>query len=117
MTTVEGQETATTSEPAAAGHRTPPSLTTLPLTSPTDGSATLHGDRLVAEVQNVLGGTPIHCRSPRRRSPLGEGRTPLVPLTDGISAKLDFLMPTLSFKDRGAVLFVTWHCPWSRAGC
>ncbi|MDJ0384217.1 pyridoxal-phosphate dependent enzyme [Streptomyces sp. G-G2] len=35
---------------------------------------------------------------------LGEGCTPLVPLTDRISAKLDFLMPTLSFKDRGAVM-------------
>ncbi|MCN9243034.1 pyridoxal-phosphate dependent enzyme [Streptomyces sp. RY43-2] len=35
---------------------------------------------------------------------LGEGRTPLVELTDGVQAKLDFLMPTLSFKDRGAVL-------------
>ncbi|MFF2845344.1 threonine synthase [Streptomyces sp. NPDC058001] len=35
---------------------------------------------------------------------LGEGRTPLVTLTDRISAKLDYLMPTLSFKDRGAVL-------------
>ncbi|NEA45799.1 pyridoxal-phosphate dependent enzyme [Streptomyces sp. SID10815] len=35
---------------------------------------------------------------------LGEGRTPLAPLTDEISAKLDYLMPTLSFKDRGAVL-------------
>lgn len=35
---------------------------------------------------------------------LGEGRTPLVSLKDGVSAKLDFLMPTLSFKDRGAVL-------------
>ncbi|MEV8623096.1 threonine synthase [Streptomyces sp. NPDC051079] len=50
---------------------------------------------------------------------LGEGRTPLVPLTGGegavgtgdgtagggtVSAKLDFLMPTLSFKDRGAVM-------------
>ncbi|MDF3298093.1 pyridoxal-phosphate dependent enzyme [Streptomyces tropicalis] len=35
---------------------------------------------------------------------LGEGRTPLVPLTEGVSAKLDYLMPTLSFKDRGAVL-------------
>ncbi|MFJ5221813.1 threonine synthase [Streptomyces sp. NPDC088400] len=35
---------------------------------------------------------------------LGEGRTPLVPLTPSVSAKLDFLMPTLSFKDRGAVL-------------
>ncbi|TLS45024.1 pyridoxal-phosphate dependent enzyme [Streptomyces montanus] len=35
---------------------------------------------------------------------LGEGRTPLIPLNDGVSAKLDFLMPTLSFKDRGAVM-------------
>ncbi|MFJ5719229.1 threonine synthase [Streptomyces sp. NPDC093149] len=37
---------------------------------------------------------------------LGEGRTPLVPLTGTVSAKLDFLMPTLSFKDRGAVMLV-----------
>ncbi|MFI1222495.1 MULTISPECIES: threonine synthase [unclassified Streptomyces] len=37
---------------------------------------------------------------------LGEGRTPLVPLTDTVSAKLDYLMPTLSFKDRGAVMLV-----------
>ncbi|MFI7384351.1 pyridoxal-phosphate dependent enzyme [Streptomyces sp. NPDC049813] len=35
---------------------------------------------------------------------LGEGRTPVVALTDNVSAKLDFLMPTLSFKDRGAVM-------------
>ncbi|WP_262387280.1 pyridoxal-phosphate dependent enzyme [Streptomyces sp. TRM49041] len=35
---------------------------------------------------------------------LGEGRTPLVGLTGEVSAKLDYLMPTLSFKDRGAVL-------------
>lgn len=38
------------------------------------------------------------------RATLGEGRTPLVPLTETVSAKLDFLMPTLSFKDRGAVM-------------
>ncbi|OEJ94579.1 threonine synthase [Streptomyces thermolilacinus SPC6] len=37
---------------------------------------------------------------------LGEGRTPLVRLTESVSAKLDYLMPTLSFKDRGAVLLV-----------
>ncbi|NBE53900.1 threonine synthase [Streptomyces boluensis] len=37
---------------------------------------------------------------------LGEGRTPLVELTGTVTAKLDFLMPTLSFKDRGAVLLV-----------
>ncbi|MGV9252214.1 threonine synthase [Streptomyces sp. NPDC003697] len=35
---------------------------------------------------------------------LGEGRTPLVGLTEKVSGKLDYLMPTLSFKDRGAVL-------------
>ncbi|MBM7171637.1 pyridoxal-phosphate dependent enzyme [Streptomyces sp. G44] len=35
---------------------------------------------------------------------LGEGRTPLVELTGTVGAKLDFLMPTLSFKDRGAVV-------------
>lgn len=35
---------------------------------------------------------------------LGEGRTPLVELTPTVSAKLDFLTPTLSFKDRGAVM-------------
>ncbi|MGW7464134.1 threonine synthase [Streptomyces xantholiticus] len=35
---------------------------------------------------------------------LGEGRTPLVELTRTVSAKLDFLTPTLSFKDRGAVM-------------
>ncbi|MEU1019478.1 pyridoxal-phosphate dependent enzyme [Streptomyces sp. NPDC005898] len=35
---------------------------------------------------------------------LGEGRTPLVELTGGVRAKVDFLMPTLSFKDRGAVV-------------
>jgi threonine synthase len=41
---------------------------------------------------------------PRPDCTLGEGRTPLVPLTGTVSAKLDFLMPTLSFKDRGAVM-------------
>nr|WP_254712112.1 pyridoxal-phosphate dependent enzyme [Streptomyces sp. TRM64462] len=41
---------------------------------------------------------------PAPHASLGEGRTPLVALTDGVSAKLDYLMPTLSFKDRGAVL-------------
>ncbi|MEV5977926.1 threonine synthase [Streptomyces sp. NPDC052114] len=35
---------------------------------------------------------------------LGEGRTPVVALAGGVFAKLDFLMPTLSFKDRGAVV-------------
>ncbi|MFG2980488.1 pyridoxal-phosphate dependent enzyme [Streptomyces sp. NPDC048258] len=35
---------------------------------------------------------------------LAEGHTPMVPLAERVHAKLDFLMPTLSFKDRGAVM-------------
>src|SRR5207244_12565191 len=44
-----------------------------------------------------------------RRITLGEGGTPLVPLDTNrphLLAKLDFLMPTLSFKDRGAAVLV-----------
>src|SRR6202011_1661075 len=43
------------------------------------------------------------------RLTLGEGGTPLVavdPSRPRVVAKLDFLMPTLSFKDRGAALLV-----------
>lgn len=47
---------------------------------------------------------------------LGEGRTPLVPLTKSVSAKLDFLMPTLSFKDRGAVMLAAHALRLARAG-
>ena len=37
---------------------------------------------------------------------MGEGATPLVAIDDGLRLKLDFLMPTLSFKDRGSVVLV-----------
>lgn len=37
---------------------------------------------------------------------LGEGMTPLVALGPGVQVKLDFLMPTLSFKDRGSAVLV-----------
>ncbi|MEU5983787.1 threonine synthase [Streptomyces sp. NPDC047434] len=69
---------------------------------------------------------------------LGEGRTPLVPLTapgtaalasaetaagagagagaGAVMAKLDFLMPTLSFKDRGAVMLVELARRLTRGG-
>jgi len=40
------------------------------------------------------------------RVTMGEGMTPVVPLADGVWAKVDFLNPTLSFKDRGAALLV-----------
>lgn len=40
---------------------------------------------------------------------MGEGMSPLVPApgAPGVTLKVDFLMPTLSFKDRGAVVLAT----------
>ncbi|WP_213450573.1 threonine synthase [Rhizomonospora bruguierae] len=40
---------------------------------------------------------------------LGEGMTPLLPVPDlpGVTLKVDYLMPTLSFKDRGAAVLAT----------
>lgn len=40
---------------------------------------------------------------------LGEGMTPVVPLEEGLLAKMDYFMPTLSFKDRGAAVLIA-HC-------
>lgn len=37
---------------------------------------------------------------------LGEGMTPLVELEPGLYVKVDYAMPTLSFKDRGAATLV-----------
>lgn len=41
-----------------------------------------------------------------QRVSLGEGMTPLVPAGDGVWTKLEFVSPTLSFKDRGAAVLV-----------
>jgi threonine synthase len=38
---------------------------------------------------------------------LGEGGTPLIKISDNAYAKADYYMPTLSFKDRGAVLLIS----------
>ena len=40
---------------------------------------------------------------------LGEGLTPIVPLDGDVLLKLEYCMPTLSFKDRGAAVLVA-HC-------
>lgn len=40
---------------------------------------------------------------------LGEGMTPLVRLHDHLWVKLEYAMPTLSFKDRGAAMLI-WLC-------
>lgn len=41
-----------------------------------------------------------------REVTMGEGMTPVVPLDADTLVKLDYAMPTLSFKDRGAVLVI-----------
>ncbi|MCR5176998.1 MAG: threonine synthase [Anaerovibrio sp.] len=40
---------------------------------------------------------------------LGEGMTPVVRLDDNVLLKMDYFMPTLSYKDRGAAVLVS-HC-------
>ena len=40
---------------------------------------------------------------------LGEGMTPLVKLAEDVLLKMDYYMPTLSFKDRGAAVLIA-HC-------
>ena len=40
---------------------------------------------------------------------LGEGMTPVVALDDHVLLKMDYYMPTLSYKDRGAAVVVS-HC-------
>lgn len=40
---------------------------------------------------------------------LGEGMTSVVPFSDDVMLKMDYFMPTLSFKDRGAAVLVS-HC-------
>lgn len=40
---------------------------------------------------------------------LGEGMTPVIRFSENIMLKMDYFMPTLSFKDRGAAVLVA-HC-------
>jgi Threonine synthase len=40
---------------------------------------------------------------------LGEGMTPIVKLDEDVLLKMDYFMPTLSFKDRGAAVLIA-HC-------
>lgn len=37
---------------------------------------------------------------------MGEGMTPVIPFSDDVLVKMDYCMPTLSFKDRGAAALV-----------
>ncbi|WP_082232733.1 threonine synthase [Halobacillus massiliensis] len=38
---------------------------------------------------------------------MGEGNTPLIPLEENVQVKVDYMMPTLSFKDRGAAALIS----------
>ncbi len=40
---------------------------------------------------------------------LGEGMTPVIPLDEHVLLKMEYCMPTLSFKDRGAAILIA-HC-------
>ena len=40
---------------------------------------------------------------------LGEGMTPVIQFNDDVLLKMDYFMPTLSFKDRGAAVLIA-HC-------
>ncbi|MGD9566942.1 MAG: threonine synthase [Sedimentibacter sp.] len=40
---------------------------------------------------------------------LGEGMTPIIQFSDDVMLKMDYFMPTLSFKDRGAAVLMA-HC-------
>ena len=44
-----------------------------------------------------------------RQVTLGEGLTPVIQLDDDVLLKMDYQMPTLSFKDRGAAVLIA-HC-------
>ena len=44
-----------------------------------------------------------------REISLGEGRTPIIKFDEDLLLKMDYLMPTLSFKDRGAAVLMA-HC-------
>lgn len=44
-----------------------------------------------------------------KETTLGEGMTPIITLDEDVQLKMDYFMPTLSFKDRGAAMLVS-HC-------
>lgn len=44
-----------------------------------------------------------------RKITLGEGMTPVIRLDEDVLLKMDYFMPTLSFKDRGAAVLIA-HC-------
>ncbi len=96
-------------EPAASTWRCPACTGLLDLDGP-DVAPPTDQDRARPGLWRYLRALPLEASSPWwRRATMGEGATALVPLDPGADdtlAKLDFAMPTLSFKDRGAVVLL-----------
>ena len=66
--------------------------------------APVHGDHgMWRYASSIAGGDEL----PWRRVSLGEGGTPLVGLAPDLLAKLEYVSPTGSFKDRGAVVLMS----------
>ena len=61
--------------------------------------------------RHATSGEPAPCgvNSAWRAVSLGEGMTPVVRLDEDVLLKMDYFMPTLSFKDRGAAVLIA-HC-------
>ena len=51
-----------------------------------------------------------------REISLGEGMTPVIQFDEDVLLKMDYFMPTLSFKDRGAAILVA-QCIWIWVFC
>lgn len=65
--------------------------------------------RYASSMPPFIGGRRSAGTAPWRRITMGEGMTPLLPLdpaVPGLLVKVDYAMPTLSFKDRGAAVVV-----------
>ncbi|MGB9687033.1 MAG: threonine synthase [Rectinema subterraneum] len=72
---------------------------------------TTHKGRNTAQkaTQGPQHGEETDLDAPWRSVSLGEGMTPVVRLDEDALLKMDYFMPTLSFKDRGAAVLIA-HC-------
>jgi threonine synthase len=76
----------------------------LPLGEPEEPEGATHRERVMSGEHASASIYPAW-----RAVSLGEGMTPIVRLDEDLLLKMDYFMPTLSFKDRGAAVLVA-HC-------
>lgn len=77
------------------------------LSLPSVSNNTLPVDKRFRGVGRYLPLLPIS-EAPFSSITMGEGDTPLIEVERGLMAKLDYMMPTLSFKDRGAAVLISY---------